>query len=169
MGERGSVCRLSSVLRAIRQNVRLTNMDNHNHGRRHGVFCGVIWFALLACLLAAPWTARGDDPGTIVVEASHEKLERAFHWAAGKALSYVQTGKMGPLNRHERDQAGSGTAKYIPCYWAGYPWRTAFYSRDYCHQSAGAHLLGLRDENLSMLRAFAGSATAGRKWYPSGR
>jgi hypothetical protein len=124
-----------------------------------------VWFVLLAGLLAAP-RARGDDPGTIVLKASHEKLERAFHWAAGKALSYVQTGRTGPLNRHERDQAGSGTAKYIPCYWAGYPWRTAFYSRDYCHQAAGAHLLGLCEENLSMLRAFAGSATAGRKWYP---
>jgi hypothetical protein len=59
-----------------------------------------------------------------------------------------------------------GNVKYFPCYWAGYTWRTAFYSRDFCHQAAGAHLLGLQEENLSMLRAFAATSTASRKWYP---
>jgi hypothetical protein len=105
-------------------------------------------------------------PDRLALETSNPKLERAFAWAIDKALSYVQTGKTGVVDGHERDRAGKGSVKYIPSYWAGYTWRTAFYSRDFCHQAAGAHLLGLQEENLSMLRAFAASATPDRKWYP---
>lgn len=111
-------------------------------------------------------TVFGAEAPKLSLETSHPKLERAFAWAIGKALSYVQTGKTGVVDGHERQRAGTGQVKYIPSYWAGYTWRTAFYSRDFCHQAAGAHLLGLQEENWSMLRAFAGTATAGRKWYP---
>lgn len=105
-----------------------------------------------------------DESGICII-CTNKKLENAFNWAKQKALSYVQTGKSGPVDRHERSE-GTGHHAYIPCYWAGYTSRTAFYSRDYCHQASGAHLLGLQTENLTMLRAFAASANASRKWYP---
>lgn len=110
--------------------------------------------------------AFGGESSGLSIQTSNPKLERAFQWASAKALSYVQTGKTGVVDGHERQRQGVGSVKYIPSYWAGYTWRTAFYSRDFCHQAAGAHLLGLQAENLSMLRAFARTATAERKWYP---
>jgi hypothetical protein len=119
----------------------------------------------VALPLFSPGSLGADSP-QLSIETSSSKLETGFRWAVGKALSYVQTGKTGVVDGHERDRQGKGSVKYIPSYWAGYTWRTAFYSRDYCHQATGAHLLGLREENLSMLRAFARSATVGRKWYP---
>lgn len=99
------------------------------------------------------------------IQCSYQALESAFYWAQTKALSFVQTGKQGPVNVWKQGQ-GAEMKTYIPSYWAGYPLRTAFYSRDFCHQVAGAHLLGLEEENFSMLRAFAQSANASTKWYP---
>jgi hypothetical protein len=120
---------------------------------------------VLASTLISPSTSAAESP-RLSIETSNQKLEQAFRWATSKALSYVQTGKRGAVDGHERQRQGIGNVSYIPSYWAGYTWRTAFYSRDFCHQADGAHLLGLQEENLSMLRAFAGSATVGRKWYP---
>lgn len=102
----------------------------------------------------------------ISISSSHKELEKAFEWAKDKAMSFVVTGKTGPVNVHRKDQKDVVEAAYIPSYWAGYPSRTAFYSRDFCHQAAGAHLLGLRLENYTMMKAFAASADAGKKWYP---
>jgi len=79
------------------------------------------------------------------------QLVADFAWARQRALDWVQTGK----------KAGN-----IACYWAGLTTRPAFYSRDFAHQTVGAHLLGLDAENLAMLRAFAASATSARRWYP---
>lgn len=73
----------------------------------------------------------------------------AFRWARDRALAWVRT--------------GDGN---LPSYWAGYPSRPMFYSRDVCHQAAGAHLLGLDSENFAMFRHFARSATPARKWFP---
>lgn len=78
-------------------------------------------------------------------------VEDAFAWARKRALEWVQT------------DAAAGN---LPSYWAGYPSRPMFYSRDVCHQATGAHLLGLDAENLAMIRHFARSSTSGRKWYP---
>lgn len=140
-------------------------MHRHNHSAP-----GSSGRVTARCLLAAgaliAGTAGAAEPPTLKIITSNQKLEAAFEWAAGKARSYVQTGKSGVLDRHERNNSGTGNAQYIPCYWAGYPFRTAFYSRDYCHQAVGAHLLGLPTENLAMLRAFAATATVGRKWFP---
>jgi hypothetical protein len=119
-----------------------------------------------AALLLLNNPGRAAEIRPLSLECSNAKLQTAFEWAVAKALSYVQTGKTGVVDGHEQNRAGVGRVKYIPSYWAGYTWRTAFYSRDFCHQAAGAHLLGLQEENLSMLRAFAGTATAGRKWFP---
>ena len=71
-----------------------------------------------------------------------------------KARSFVVTGKKGPVNISDVNDE-SEIVDYIPAYWAGYPLRTAFYSRDFCHQIAGAHLLGLEEENFTMMKAFA--------------
>ncbi|HEU4426694.1 MAG TPA: hypothetical protein VFR67_29525, partial [Pilimelia sp.] len=94
--------------------------------------------------LAAP-TSR------LAIASGSSQLVADFTWAKQRALDWVQTGKQ---------------PSYIPCYWAGLTNRPAFYSRDFAHQAAGAHLLGLDAENLSMLRTFAASATSARKWYP---
>ena len=97
--------------------------------------------------------------------SDNTELVEIFNWAKTKAYSFVQTNKKGPINVYNRDQP-SETVNYIPSYWAGYPLRTAFYSRDFCHQAIGAHLLGLEEENFTMLEAFTKSATVNRKWFP---
>ncbi len=105
------------------------------------------------------------DTERIQIMTSNIKLEKAFIWAVEMALSHVQTGKSGVVDRWERGE-GSGYVPYIPSYWGGYNSRTAFYSRDFCHQAVGGHLLNLQLENFTMLREFAKSSTPGRKWYP---
>ena len=116
---------------------------------------------LIACF-ASVSLSHGQD---IRIQSSDKELVDIFEWAKTKARSFVMTGKSGPVNIWEKGQQ-SAEAAYIPSYWAGYPLRTAFYSRDYCHQASGAHLLGLSGENYSMMHAFAASADAGKKWYP---
>lgn len=101
----------------------------------------------------------------LIISSSSGELVEAFNWAKEKALSYVQTGKKGPIDISERNTS-SDLFFYIPSYWAGYPGRSAFYSRDFCHQLSGAHLLGLHDENFSMMKAFAQSADESKKWFP---
>ena len=98
--------------------------------------------------------ASSFDTSIIQIETSNKKLENAFNWAVAMGLSHVQTGKSGVVDRWERG-AGSGKVAYIPSYWGGYNSRTAFYSRDICHQVAGGHLLNLQLENFTMLREFA--------------
>lgn len=126
--------------------------------------CTALLLAASIASLAAP--AMAEAPAGLGIASSDKKLEEAFSWAQAKALSYVQTGKSGVVDMHERNSQGTGDVPYIPSYWAGYTSRTAFYSRDFCHQAAGAHLLGLQQENLSMLKAFAATSTAARKWFP---
>lgn len=99
------------------------------------------------------------------IESSHPDLIETFDWAKEKARFYVQTGKEGPVDVWEKGD-GTGKVTYIPSYWAGYPGRSAFYSRDFCHQGIGAHLLGLAEENFVMMKAFAASADQGKKWFP---
>jgi len=126
--------------------------------------CKVLFWATL--LTGTAVSAPAAETQQLGIATSDKKLEAAFNWARDKALSYVQTGKSGVVNRHERNSPGTGNAAYIPSYWAGYTSRTAFYSRDYCHQASGAHLLGLQQENISMLKAFAATSTEARKWFP---
>lgn len=79
----------------------------------------------------------------------------------------MQTGRRGPVNLDDSPDPGeSAHVTYLPSYWAGYAHRTAFYARDFVHQATAAQLLGLERENLTMLRTFANSATAERKWFP---
>ncbi len=102
----------------------------------------------------------------ISISSSSKELESAFEWAKNKALSYVMTGKIGPVNISEINHDTTKVVSYIPSFWAGYPGRTAFYSRDFCHQSTGAFWLGLDKENFSMLKTFCSTSNEKRKWYP---
>lgn len=100
-----------------------------------------------------------------VVRSSNKFLEDSFNWSVDKTEQFVMTGKTGLVNRDENNNDGSGTAKYIPSYWAGYYDRTAFYGRDFVHQATGGQISGLKDENFSMFKTFAKNATESRKWY----
>jgi len=110
-------------------------------------------------------TNNGLVPADIEISSSSAQLDSAFNWAKNKARSYVMTGKTGKINISENYE-GEGNVNYIPSYWAGYPHRSAFYSRDYCHQMVGAHLLGLNEENYTMLKSFVATSTESRKWFP---
>ncbi len=101
----------------------------------------------------------------LTVTSSNKELEQSFTWAIDKTHQFVMTNKHDLVNRDEFNDDGSGSADYIPSYWAGYFDRTAFYSRDFLHQTSGAKLAGLEKENFSMFKTFAKHATESRKWY----
>lgn len=128
--------------------------------------------ALLVLLLACnpkpdPHSTTGAEMSSadLEISSSNENLVEVFNWAKDKARFYVQTGRKGPVDVWEKGE-GTGNVDYIPSYWAGYPGRAAFYSRDFCHQIVGAHLLGMEEENFTMLKAFAASADEEKKWFP---
>ncbi|MGW5684908.1 hypothetical protein [Nonomuraea sp. NPDC003754] len=101
------------------------------------------------------------------VRSSNPKIVEMFGWAKAKAGSWVhQNGVPGPLNVDERQPGGTGEGVYTSSYWAGYAHRSGYYSRDFAHQLAGAHILGLAEQNKNMLRSFARSATEEHKFYP---
>ncbi|MFF2616832.1 hypothetical protein [Kitasatospora sp. NPDC058046] len=113
---------------------------------------------------AAVAPAAPNDP---VISSSDPEAVALFDWAKAKANSWVQqAGATGVLDQDENHPGGTGTTTYDATYWAGYPFRSAFYSRDFAHQLVGAHLLGLDAENKTMLRGFAASATEVNKLYP---
>lgn len=98
--------------------------------------------------------------------SSHE-LVAMFEWARDRALRWAHpAGSRGPVNVDERRPYGTGQGVYLPSYWAGYAHRSGFYARDFAHQAAGAHLLGLAEANLAMLRCFAASATEEHGYHP---
>ncbi|MFI6320093.1 hypothetical protein ACIBG8_21330 [Nonomuraea sp. NPDC050556] len=102
-----------------------------------------------------------------VVTSSNPKVAEMFAWAKDKAGSWVhQDGAPGPLNVDERRPAGTGEGVYASTYWAGYAHRSGYYSRDFAHQLAGAHILGLAEQNKTMLRSFAASASEEHRYYP---
>jgi len=123
-----------------------------------GLLAIVVWFGNCTT------TNKNESTGISIV-SSNEELTIAFEWAKKKSLSYVNTGKRGIVNKSESSE-GNGNFVYEPSYCAGYPYRSAYYIRDYCHQMSGAHLLGLQRENFNMLKRFAASANASKKWYP---
>jgi len=129
------------------------------------VLIGVLFVACRESENELPETKSEPTSREIVLVSSNKKVQEAFDWAKAKALSFVLTGKKGPVDISEQNSE-SVEVDYIPSYWAGYPGRSAFYSRDFCHQAIGAHLLSLQKENFSMLKAFAASAKSSRKGYP---
>ncbi|MEV4897124.1 hypothetical protein AB0K48_48040 [Nonomuraea sp. NPDC055795] len=101
------------------------------------------------------------------VSSGNPKVAAMFDWAKAKAAGWVhQDGVVGPINIGATNPVDPGEAPYTPTYWGGYAHRTAYYSRDFAHQLAGAHILGFDAENKNMLRSFAASATPEHKFYP---
>jgi hypothetical protein len=85
------------------------------------------------------------------LRTSDAKLAAAFAWAKGQALDYVF-----PAAVHG-DPVGDW-------YEAALPGRFAFCMRDVSHQAVGAHILGLADFNLNMLRKFAAGIAPSRRY-----
>ncbi|MEY9873958.1 hypothetical protein ABH931_003452 [Streptacidiphilus sp. MAP12-33] len=106
-------------------------------------------------------------PNDPQITSSDPTVVSMFDWAKVKANSWVSaTGANGVVNMDENNVAGAGTAPYATTYWAGYPFRSDFYIRDFAHQMVGAHLLGLDAQNKTMLRAFAASANSTNGDFP---
>ncbi|TXD78284.1 hypothetical protein [Algoriphagus ratkowskyi] len=109
----------------------------------------------------------GSYSQTISLKSDNQHLEETFNWAVEKALSWKMSGKYGEINRHERSE-GLGfkvEVPYLPSYWAGYAHRSAYYIRDFAHQIAGAHLVGMDEENYAMMEKFAEYTTTDKQWY----
>lgn len=119
----------------------------------------------LVCSTICGFAAAQSMAQLVQVHSSNPRLEAIYNWARQKALTHVVTGKNGVINRSEQSAGDNGHA-YAPGYWAGYPYRSAYYSRDFCHQAIGAQILGLDTENFTMMKAFAASANAKQQWYP---
>ena len=61
----------------------------------------------------------------------------------------------------------TGTPNTIPCYEAALPGRGSFCLRDWEHMALGAHFLGLDLENITMMKAFAKTATPEFDYVPA--
>lgn len=79
---------------------------------------------------------------------SDQKLEHAYEWARGMALSYAHDGE---------DPVGCW-------YEAALPMREAFCMRDVSHQSVGAHILGLQRHTKNMMHRFAENISESKDW-----
>lgn len=116
----------------------------------------------------------------ITLKSDNKYLEHAFDWAVKKTAQFVVTGtKQGPVNKGEGnkwygpnrvvldapDAEWAAPKDYQPAFWAGYFDRTAYYIRDFVHQAAGAHLVGLDREIFSMFYTFVSNAGEKTGWY----
>lgn len=107
-------------------------------------------------------------PNDPQISSDNATVVAMFNWAKTKANSWVrQACTTGVANLDENDKSGRGSVTYASSYWAGYPFRSYYYSRDFAHQFIGAHVLGLDAQNKAMLTAFASTATSGRQYYPA--
>lgn len=147
--------------------IRVMKSLNYNWYYIKNAFVGILVLLNLNCKEPENERPKTKDAVSTELEisSSNKELVGAFNWAVKKAYTFVQTNKRGPINISEQNTQSEEVA-YIPSYWAGYPGRSAFYSRDYCHQLIGAHLLGLEEENFAMMKAFATSADANKRWFP---
>lgn len=83
----------------------------------------------------------------VAFTSSDPELTQAWEWAKNTALSYVREG----------DAVG-------PWYEAALPGRDAFCMRDVSHQTSGAAVLGLEEENINMLYRFAENISESKDW-----
>ncbi|WP_214411641.1 glycosyl hydrolase family 65 protein [Sphaerisporangium fuscum] len=101
------------------------------------------------------------------ISSSCPEVVEMFEWATRRALRWAHPGgTRGPVDADETRPEGTGEGVYLPSYWAGYAHRSGFYSRDFVHQLPAAHLLGLDEANLTMLKCFAASATKDHGYHP---
>ncbi|MEQ8219187.1 MAG: hypothetical protein RH981_13195 [Arenibacter sp.] len=98
----------------------------------------LLWVILGSC---NPKPKKSPETQTreLIFVSSDKELNKAFHWAKSKALSYAHD---------NADPVG---------YWyeAALPDREAFCMRDVSHQAIGAEILGLGKHNFNMFLKFA--------------
>ena len=93
-----------------------------------------------------------SSPSTeITLNSSSSEFTFLFNWAKDLALTYLMT----------------DTPNAIPCYEAALPGRGSFCLRDWEHMALGAHFLGLDLENITMMKAFAKTATPEFDYVPA--
>jgi hypothetical protein len=112
---------------------------------------------------------QGPPSSTLTLDSPNTTLNDGFTWARNRALGRVfYPGN--PSLGHEGEWwrlSDSTHTTLTPGYWGAYNDRESFYNRDISHQTDGAHLLGLDNENLNMLKLFAGSAALpGQNYWP---
>ena len=102
------------------------------------------YLILLFCVILGSCNGtskKSPEPDTreLIFVSSDKELNKAFHWAKNKALSYAHD---------DTDPVG---------YWyeAALPDREAFCMRDVSHQAIGAEILGLGKHNYNMFLKFA--------------
>lgn len=104
-------------------------------------------FVLAATAVPSLFAPSPSISSGVTFSSSDTRLVEGFNWAKRQALQYVFTG-----------------APVGPYYEASLPGRSAFCMRDVSHQATGAHVLGLAECNLNMLRRFAASVADSRDW-----
>jgi hypothetical protein len=109
---------------------------------------GLSGVALIRALRTAPSAniAATYSPARVELESSDANLTQAFSQAKQRAMQCVYGG----------DPIGQ--------WYASDPISRVFCMRDVSHESLGAAVLGLERHTENMLRRFAASAAAGRKW-----
>ncbi|WP_419698628.1 hypothetical protein [Mucilaginibacter sp. NFX135] len=105
-------------------------------------------FISAAALGTVSFSAAMAQDNGVQFSSSDKKVEQAFAWAKGMALHY---------KGHPKDPVGSW-------YESALPPRDAFCMRDVSHQSIGAEILGLKQENRNMLTLFASNISASKNW-----
>lgn len=91
---------------------------------------------------------QNNNNGELEFFSSDKQLNSSFNWAKNKALSYV----------------GDSNDAVGPWYEAALPEREAFCMRDASHQSIGAEILGLSNQNLNMFRKFVSNISESKDW-----
>jgi len=121
--------------------------------RRHWLYlgasaAGLSTIALMRALRTTPAAniAGGSSPGRVQLESSDTRLTQAFAHAKERAMQCVYAG----------DPIGD--------WYASDPNSRTFCMRDVSHESLGAAVLGLAPQTENMLRRFAHSIAASRKW-----
>jgi hypothetical protein len=121
---------------------------------RFSIHCHLILILLVGCTTKSDESQSGMvftvETGSekLLLRTSDSVLAARFEWAARQALAYAHDGK---------DPVGKW-------YEAALPNREAFCMRDVAHQSIGAHLLGLQEHNMNMLRKFAMNISDSKDW-----
>lgn len=105
-------------------------------------------FIPAAVLGTVSFSAATAQDISVTFSSSDKKMEQAFVWAKSMALHY---------KGHPKDPVG-------PWYESALPPRDAFCMRDVSHQSIGAEILGLKEENRNMLTLFASNISASKNW-----
>ena len=103
---------------------------------------------IVCILLGMPLSALLAQVKSVTFTSSDKEIENAFVWAKDMALYYKKSAD---------DPVG-------PWYESALPPRDAFCMRDASHQSIGAEILGLSQENHNMFSLFVVNVSASKNW-----